>query len=83
MPACAIRYRLDGPGPATYLIDCDGEYRLYARGSLGAAITRPQLLGELASRGCRWVPASGEVSPADPAVVRDPVLAGGEGASPF
>ena len=61
MPACTIRYRLDGPGPAAYLVDCDGQYHVYARGALGGAIPQPQLLGLLASRGCRWVPASGEI----------------------
>jgi hypothetical protein len=61
MPACAIRYRLDGSGPATYLVDCEGEYRIYARGALGGAVSQAQLLGLLASRGCRWVPASGEL----------------------
>jgi hypothetical protein len=59
MPACAVRYRLDGSGPATYLVDCEGEYRIYTRGALGGAMSQPQLLGLLASSGCRWVPATG------------------------
>jgi len=59
--ACAIRYRLDGPGPAAFLVDCDGELRVYARGNLGGVMPRGQLLAHLAARGCRWVPASGSV----------------------
>lgn len=73
MPACAIRYRLDGPGPAAFLVDCDGEFHVYARGSLGGAMPTGRLLALLAERGCRWVPAAGEV-------VLDPPA--GEGAAP-
>ena len=62
MPACAIRYRLDGPGPAAFLVDCDGQYHVYARGTLGGALPANRLLALLADRGCRWVPASGEIA---------------------
>ncbi len=61
MTACAIRYRLDGPGPATFLVDCDGELRVYARGLLGGVMPAGRVLATLADRGCRWVPASGTV----------------------
>jgi hypothetical protein len=61
MTACAIRYRLDGPGPAAFLVDCDGELRVYARGALGGVMPTSRLLALLAERGCRWVPASGAV----------------------
>ena len=61
MTACAIRYRLDGPGPAAFLVDCDGELRVYARGVLGGIMPHSRLLALLAERGCRWVPASGAI----------------------
>jgi len=61
MPACAIRYRLDGSGPATYLVDCDGELRVYARGVLGGSMPRPRVSALLAEPGSRWVPATGDV----------------------
>ena len=61
MTACAIRYRLDGSGPAAFLVDCDGELRVYARGVLGAALPGDRLLALLADRGSRWLPASGVV----------------------
>ena len=62
MSAYPIRYRLDGPGPAAFLVECDGEYRIYARGELGGTIPQPQLRGMLATQGCRWVAATGEVT---------------------
>lgn len=58
---CTIRFRLDGPGPAAFLVDCGGELRVYARGGLGGVMPRGRLLALLAERGCRWVPASGSV----------------------
>lgn len=61
MTSCTIRYRLDGPGPAAYLVECGDEYRIYARGVLGGTISATHLLGLVASRGSRWVPASGEI----------------------
>jgi hypothetical protein len=61
MTACAIHYRLDGPGPAAFLVDCEGQLRVYARGVLGGVMPRSSLLAVLADRGCQWVPASGAV----------------------
>ena len=61
MTACTIRYRLDGPGPAAFLVECDGRLRLYTRGMLGGAMPRARLLAVLAERGCRWTPATGTI----------------------
>lgn len=61
MTACAIRFRLDGPGPATFLVECDGELRVYARGVLGGAMPRSKVLASLADRGVHWTPAAGEI----------------------
>lgn len=61
MTACAIRYRLDGPGPAAFLVDCDGELRVFARGTLGGVLPRNRVAAVLSERGCRWIPAGGEV----------------------
>jgi hypothetical protein len=61
MTACTIRYRLDGPGPAAFLVECDGRLRLYTRGMLGGALPRTRLLAVLAERGCRWIPATGTI----------------------
>jgi hypothetical protein len=58
---CAIRYRLDGPGPAAFIVECDGRYHLYTRGSLGAALPDYSLTAMLAARGYRWVPATGDL----------------------
>ncbi|HET7092410.1 MAG TPA: hypothetical protein VFI22_03005 [Thermomicrobiales bacterium] len=72
MTACTIRFRLDGPGPATFLVECDGRLRLYTRGMLGGAMPRTRLLAVLAERGCRWIPATGtlelDLGPEEPAV---------------
>jgi hypothetical protein len=78
MTACAIRYRLDGPGPAAFLVDCEGELRVYARGVLGGSMPRNRLLALLAERGCRWVPAGGSVE-----VNLEPLPARTEDARPF
>lgn len=59
MPACAIRYRLDGAGPAAYLVECEGRFHLYARGAVGAVVPPERLRGLLATPGPRWVPATG------------------------
>lgn len=61
MTPCAIRYRLDGPGPATFLVECNGELRVYAKGALGAAVPQSRVLASLASRGVHWIPAVGEI----------------------
>jgi hypothetical protein len=58
---CAIRYRLDGPGPAAFIVECDGRYHLYTRGALGAALPDYSLTAMLGARGYRWVPASGDL----------------------
>lgn len=59
MSMCAIRYRLDGPGPAAFIVECDGRNYLYTRGSLGAALPDQSLTAMLAASGYRWVPATG------------------------
>ena len=61
MTACTIRYRLDGPGPSTFLVECDGELRVYTRGRLGGVVSRSQVLASLAARGMRWIPAAGQI----------------------
>lgn len=61
MSMCAIRYRLDGPGPAAFIVECDGRNYLYTRGSLGAALPDQSLTAMLAVSGYRWVPASGSL----------------------
>ena len=61
MTACAIRFRLDGPGPATFLVECDGELRVYTRGVLGGVVPQSRVLASLAARGVRWIPAVGEI----------------------
>ena len=61
MSHCAIRYRLDGPGPAAFIVECDGRYHMYTRGSLGAALPDHSLTAMLGARGYRWVPASGDL----------------------
>lgn len=61
MTACVIRYRLDGPGPAAFLVDCNGNLRVYARGVLGGVMPPSRLMALLAERGCRWVPDSDRV----------------------
>lgn len=61
MTACAIHFRLDGSGPAALLVDCEGQLRIYTQGVLGGTMPRSRLLAILAERGCRWIPANGEV----------------------
>jgi len=70
MPACAIRYRLEGPGPAALLVDCGGQLHIYTQGVLGGTMPRSRLLAILAERGCRWVSAGGEVDVDLPADLR-------------
>lgn len=77
MTACAIRYRLDGPGPATFLVDCDGVLRVYTRGELGGVMPAGRVLATVADRGCRWVPASGRVLLDEEAAVAGVLAAGG------
>lgn len=61
MTACAIRFRLDGPGPATFLVECEGDLRVYTRGELGSVVPQSKVLASLAARGVRWIPAGGEL----------------------
>lgn len=87
MPACAIRYRLEGPGPAALLVDCGGQLRIYTQGVLGGTMPRSRLLAILAERGCRWVRAAGEVDVDLPAELKSPPPnsvgdAAGEAAAP-
>lgn len=74
MTACAIRYRLEGPGPAAMLVDCGGQLRIYTRGVLGGTMPQSRLLAILAERGCRWVPASGTVDVDVPEEAVPPLL---------
>ncbi|MDP9472899.1 MAG: hypothetical protein M3Q71_19935 [Chloroflexota bacterium] len=74
MPACAIRYRLDGPGPATYLVECEGMYHLFTRGGLGAALPAHRLPLLLDSRAQHWVPATGDISLGDQADIPGSLL---------
>ncbi len=68
MAACQIRYRLEGPGPAAMIVECDGVMRLYTDGVMGGTMPRARLLAILAERGCDWIPAAGSV---DVDVTRD------------
>jgi hypothetical protein len=61
MTACEIRFRLDGPGPAAFLVECKGELRVYTRGTLGGVMPKSRVAAYLSERGCRWIPAGGEI----------------------
>ena len=61
MTSCAIRYRLDGPGPAAMLVDCGQGLRLVTGERFEGTMPQARLLALLADRGLRWVPATGEV----------------------
>lgn len=61
MSTCAIRYRLNAPGPSAFIVECNGGMRMYTRGTLGARMPEGYALGLTASRASRWVPASGEL----------------------
>lgn len=58
---CAIRYRFDGPGPASFIVQCGDELRVYCRGVLSGPISDRQVTAMLAGPRCRWVVASGEL----------------------
>jgi hypothetical protein len=58
---CAIRYRFDGPGPSSFIVQCGDERRVYCRGMLSGPISDEQVTGMLAGRRSRWVAASGEL----------------------
>ena len=61
MSTCAIRYRFDGPGPASFLVEHGGALRVYSRGVLSDSLTDGQVRTLLADRTRRWVAASGEL----------------------
>lgn len=61
MTSCAIRYRFDGPGPASFIVQCGDELRVYCRGMLSGPISDGQVVGMLAGPRSRWVEARGEL----------------------
>ncbi len=61
MSTCAIRYRLNAPGPSAFIVECNGGMRMYTRGTLGARMPEGYATALTASRASRWVPASGEL----------------------
>lgn len=61
MSTCAIRYRLNAPGPSAFIVDCSGGMRMYTRGTLGAKMPDGYVNELLGARASRWVPASGEL----------------------
>lgn len=61
MISCAIRYRFDGPGPASFLVEHGGTLRIYRGGVLSAPLSDVQVTAMLTDRGRGWVPVSGEV----------------------
>jgi hypothetical protein len=58
---CAIRYRFDGPGPASFLVEHGGMLRVYCRGVLSAPLSEGQAKALLSDPKRHWVAASGEV----------------------
>lgn len=58
---CAIRYRFDGPGPASFLVDHGGVLRVYCRGALSAPLSDGQVKAMLSDQKRRWVAVSGEL----------------------
>ncbi len=61
MSTCAIRYRLNAPGPSAFIVECNGGMRMYTRGTLGARMPDGYALALTGTRASRWVPASGEL----------------------
>lgn len=61
MSTCAIRYRFDGPGPASFLVEDGGALRVYCRGTLSAPLTEGQVRVMLGDAKRRWVAATGAV----------------------
>ena len=61
MSTCAIRYRFDGPGPASFLVEHGGMLRVYCRGVLSAPLTEGQVRTLLSDPKRHWVAASGEL----------------------
>ena len=58
---CAIRYRFDGPGPASFLVEYAGKPRIYCRGLLSAPLSDGQVKALLTDPKRHWVAASGEL----------------------
>ncbi len=61
MSTCAIRYRLNAPGPSAFIVECNGGMRMYTRGTLGARMPDGYAVTLTAARASRWVPATGEL----------------------
>ncbi len=61
MSTCAIRYRFDGPGPASFLVEHGGMLRVYCRGVLSAPLSDGTVRALLSDPTRRWVAASGEL----------------------
>lgn len=61
MSTCAIRYRFDGPGPASFLVEHGGVLRVCCRGVLSAPLAEETVRAMLADERRRWVTATGEV----------------------
>lgn len=61
MTSCEIRYRLEGSGPSTLLVNCDGEVRMHTSDRIANHAHRSRLLALLAESELRWIPASGSV----------------------
>ena len=61
MSTCAIRYRLNAPGPSAFIVECNGGMRMYTRGTLGGRLPEGYTMALVTSRSNHWVPASGEL----------------------
>ena len=61
MSTCAIRYRLNAPGPSAFIVECNDGMRMYTRGMLGARMPDGYALALTGTRASRWVAASGEL----------------------
>ena len=61
MSTCAIRFRLNAPGPSTFIVELNGGMRMYTRGTLGGRLPEQYALSLTTSTGNNWVPASGEL----------------------
>ncbi|MDQ3541964.1 MAG: hypothetical protein M3440_14890 [Chloroflexota bacterium] len=61
MSTCAIKYRLNAPGPSAFIVECNGGMRMYTRGTLGERMPDGYAMALTGARGSRWVPASGEL----------------------
>jgi hypothetical protein len=61
MSTCAIRYRLNAPGPSAFIVECNGGMRMYTRGTLGGRLPEGYAMALIGSRTNHWVPASGEL----------------------